>query len=126
MNIQQINATRRTAPRTGTSDRVAPKLSSRLPLVLAAVVASVGVAESIVQRDWDVLSLFIAIVVLLAGLFLRTFVGRPTISLRRDLVVWLDERAVTAGEPLERVADRAVSAYRAGLSVEPNEDDRGS
>ena len=63
---------------------------------------------------------------LMVVLLFRTLSGRPAVPLRRDLVAWLDERAVSAGEPLERVADRAVSAYRAGLSVESTDIDRAS
>jgi hypothetical protein len=105
---------------------VSPNLSNRLLVALAAVVAGVGIAEATVHRNWDVLGLFSGIVALMVVLLLRTFSGRPAVPLRRDLVAWLDERAVSAGEPLEQVADRAVSAYRAGLSVESADIDRAS
>ena len=98
---------------------MSPALVNRLLLALVVVVAVVGLADSSVQGDWDVFVLFAAIAVVVTVLLLRTFAGRVAISLRRDLVEWLDERAVAGGEPPERVADRAVSAYRAGLSVDP-------
>lgn len=98
---------------------MSPALVNRLLLALVLVVAVVGLAEASVHGDWDVFVLFAAIAFVVTVLLLRTFVGRAAISLRRDLVEWLDERAVAGGEPPDRVADRAVSAYRAGLSVDP-------
>lgn len=100
-----------------------PNLSNKVILFLASIVAIVGVIDAWVDADWDLGALFGLILVLLVVLWARLSYGRPAVPLRADLVGWLDERAVSAGESIEGVADRAVSAYRAGLTV--SADDAG-
>ena len=55
------------------------------------------------------------------ALWARLSWGRTSVPVRRDLVFWLRERAVAAGEPVEHVADRAIGAYRAGLVADPDD-----
>jgi len=95
---------------------VAPNLSNRILLGLSALMAGVGAAHAAVGEDWDAFALFTALAFMMAALLIRTVRGRPAVPLRADLVAWLEERATSGGESVEEVADRAVSAYRAGLS----------
>ena len=93
-----------------------PTTQNKILVLLAAVVAIVGVVDSVVDSAWDHLTLFAIILVLLGLMWLRMAGRRPAVPIRADLVAWLDDRAVSSGDSLGTVADRAVSAYRAGLS----------
>jgi hypothetical protein len=65
---------------------------------------------------WDLVAIFAALVVGLVALLARTSLQRPLVPLRADLVRWMGQRAAISGEPTGAVADRAVAAYRAGLT----------
>ena len=103
-----------------------PKLSNRMILALAGVVSVVGLADAAVDTDWDEFGLFVLVLVLVVVLAARISWGRPAVPLRGDLVAWLEERAVDGGESPEAVADRAVAAYRAGLTISPDDASSGS
>lgn len=85
-------------------------------LLLSVLVTAVGQVEVIAGRSWDVVAIFALIgllqLVVLGGLR----VGRRPVALRADLATWIDEHAAATGEPASRITDRAVAAYRAGLS----------
>ena len=72
--------------------------------------------DGIVSREWDFLAVFVAALALQLLLLARLSGRRPAVPIRRDLVAWLREQAALGGEPMESVADRAISAYQAGFS----------
>lgn len=80
------------------------------------VVAGVGAVDSARGDEDDLLALFVALALIGVVQAVRLVVGRPTVTLRADLVRWLAERSQLSGEPLARVADRAVATYRASLT----------
>lgn len=82
-------------------------------VVVAAIVAAVGVVDAIVSGEDDFAVVFGAILLLLFVLLLQTRSGRVRITLRSDLVRWLRRRSAASGESMEVIADRAVAAYRA-------------
>ena len=100
-----------------------PTTQNRILVLLAGVVAVVGIVDSLVDSAWDHLTMFAIILAFLGLILLRMAGRRPAVPIRADLVAWLDDRAVSSGESLETVADRAVSAYRAGLSGSPGPGD---
>jgi hypothetical protein len=85
-------------------------------LVVTLAVAVLGVADAVFSDDWDLVAVFVLLVAVqllsLAGLQRH----RATVTVRRDLSAWLTERAAATGEPADRIADRCVAAYRAGLT----------
>lgn len=87
-------------------------------LACSVVVAAVGVVESARNRDGDLAALFVALLLLSVVHVARMRSGRPSVTLRADLVRWLGERSQLTGEPLDRVGDRAVATYRASLGEE--------
>lgn len=92
-----------------------PTVSTRLVLVLLCVVAATGALDAAVDAHWDMVAVFGLNLVLATLLLVRHQSRRPPVPLRADLVDWLRDRAALTGEDPEMLADRAVSAYRAGL-----------
>jgi hypothetical protein len=95
---------------------MAPTTLNRLVLLMSSLVLAVGVIDGIVSREWDFLAVFAAALALQLLLLARLSVRRPAVPIRRDLVAWLRDEAAMRGEPMEAVADRAISAYQAGFS----------
>lgn len=89
-------------------------------LVMAGV-ALVGLVDAAVLREPDLVALFATIVVLGALWSLSAVRQRRHLSIRRDLVTWLQQRADVTGEPPERIADRALATYRHRLDGDPGE-----
>jgi hypothetical protein len=95
---------------------VTPTLFHRA-LVLSVLVASaVGLADAIAGRVWDHTVLHAAVLAVGLVLLGRTAIGRRLVPLRADLHRWLNRYAADGGEEVEQVLDRALSAYRDGLS----------
>jgi hypothetical protein len=90
-------------------------VSSRVIVVATTAVAVIGAVDAIRGRNGDLVVVFLVVAALQALLLVRLQFGRRPIPLRPDLVAWLDERASITGEPPERIADRCISEYRAGL-----------
>lgn len=95
---------------------MAPTTLHRAVLLTTAVVLAVGVVDGIFSREWDFLAVFAVALALQLLLLARLSGRRPAVPIRRDLVGWLRNQAALGGEPMEAVADRAVSAYRVGFS----------
>lgn len=95
---------------------MAPTTLNRAVLLMTSLVLSVGVVDGIVSREWDFLAVFAMALALQLLLLARLGGRRPAVPIRRDLVGWLRDQAALGGEPMESVADRAVSAYRAGFT----------
>lgn len=89
-----------------------PTLSTRLLILASALVVAVGLVDAAVGGDWDLVVVFAIAAALHVALLARTGSGRPSVPVRRDLVVWLRERAALGGEPLDAVVDRALAAYK--------------
>jgi hypothetical protein len=86
-----------------------------LVVVLAAVVALVGLVDAVVGRTWDLVAVFALTLALQLVLLLHLQTGRAPLSVRRDLAAWVAERAVATGEPPEAVIDQCLASARAGL-----------
>jgi hypothetical protein len=94
---------------------VLPTVTNRTVLVVTVAVAVIGAVDAAVGRNWDLLTVFVLLGLLQLVLLLRLSARRPAVPLRADLVRWLRDRAEAEGESPDRIVDRAVSAYRAGL-----------
>lgn len=82
--------------------------------VFATAIAAAGAVAAVRAGIGGLAVLFTVLGVLsLAGL--RSNGKRHPISLRPDLVRWLEEVSATTAEPVEHVLDRSVSAYRASV-----------
>lgn len=92
-------------------------IATRTVLAAMAIAAAVGAADAAVGGQWDAFALFAAIGVGAVVLMVRTWVGRPLVAVRADLVRWMATEAATADEPTGQVADRAIAAWRAGLTA---------
>lgn len=101
-----------------------PTIATRTVLVIMIVVAAVGSIDAAADRAWDLVAVLALLILLTVVLLARTTLRRPLVPLRRDLYRWLARRAATTGERTEHVADRAVSAYRAGLVGDDEHDER--
>jgi hypothetical protein len=95
---------------------MAPTTLNRLVLLMSSLVLAVGVIDGIASREWDFLAVFTAALALQLLLLARLSIRRPAVPIRRDLVAWLRDEAALRGEPMEAIADRAISSYQAGFS----------
>jgi hypothetical protein len=95
---------------------MAPTTLHRAVLLTTSVVLAVGVVDGIISREWDLLAVFAVALALQLLLLARLSGRRPAVPIRRDLVSWLRNQAALGGEPMEVVADRAISSYRAGFT----------
>jgi hypothetical protein len=83
--------------------------------VLATVVALVDVLQ---DGNGDLVILLTIVLVLLLTAAAAALRARSAVPLRPDLTTWLRRQAGATGEPVGRLADRCVAAYRAGLTGE--------
>jgi hypothetical protein len=96
---------------------MAPTTATRMLLAVMIGIGAVGSLDAGRAGAWDLVAIFGALMVGLAVLLARTSLHRPLVPVRADLVRWMGRRAAVAGEPTSAVADRAVAAYRAGLTA---------
>lgn len=101
-------------------------MRSSPPLLLAGAVLGTAVAlvDALRRGDSDTTLVTTAVLALLLALGVALLRTRRAVLLRPDLAAWLARQAAATGEPVERLADRCVAAYRAGLTGEPDPVDR--
>ena len=99
--------------------RSAAASGSLLCQALIVLLATIGAVDAAVGSSWDLVVIFVAVIGLGAAGLARSWARRSSVSVRGDLVTWLDQRAAANGERIEDVADRAVAASRAGISDDP-------
>jgi hypothetical protein len=95
-----------------------PTILVRTMLAAMLVLCGVGALEAGRGDEWDLVVLFGGVAVLTVVLLIRTAGSRQLVPVRADLVRWMASRAAVAGERTEDLADRAVAAYRDGLTGE--------
>ena len=88
---------------------------TRLVQTVIATTALIGLVDAIGRRQADLAIVFGIVLALAVVLLVHSVVGRRDVPVRRDLVRWMADRAATEGEEVGAVADRAISAYRAGF-----------
>ncbi|WP_280460361.1 hypothetical protein [Nocardia carnea] len=88
---------------------------SHLLLAGMVFVGGAGLVDAAIGHAWDSVTLFAIIVVLANTVAARSLAAGPSIGIRRDLAAWLTARSDEAGERADRIAARALSAYRAAL-----------
>lgn len=87
-------------------------------MITVGVISLIGLIDAATGRNWDLVVVFGASVVFAAAAAVRLSGKRASIGIRDDLARWLQIRAAQGDEPVERVADRAVAAYRSALTGE--------
>ncbi|MEX0699530.1 MAG: hypothetical protein WD354_07320 [Acidimicrobiia bacterium] len=81
-------------------------------LITASItVLIIGSIDAGISSEWDLFILFIIGLTLSLALLFRVESRRPAIPIRRDLVVWLRDRASISGESLSAVTDRAIATF---------------
>jgi hypothetical protein len=90
---------------------MSPTGTLRLLVVANVVVLVIGSIDAGISGEWDLFILFVIGLVLSLALLARVESRRPSIPIRRDLVVWLRDRASVSGEPLTTVTDRAIATF---------------
>ncbi len=99
-----------------------PTPNSALVLTIATLASFVGAIDAGVGDEWDLFAVFALVAALQLVLLAQVRAKRPLVPLRSDLVAWLRNEAALTDEPMEKLADRAVAAYRAGLlGADPGE-----
>ena len=88
-------------------------LRHKVLVSLAAVAAVVGMIDAAMSGLWDLVAVFSLILGPLLGLLASLQWGRQVVPLRPDLAAWVRDRCALTGEPMARVAARAVAAQRA-------------
>jgi hypothetical protein len=92
-------------------------IGAALTTVSLAALAVGGIVGSARAGETGLLTLFVIVLVLVAGL--AQLIMRPNeriVPLRGDLARWLDSMSAVTGEPPEAIAARGLSAYRAQLA----------
>jgi hypothetical protein len=95
------------------TSRWGPLVNPFIPMAIAIV----GIVDASIGGSSDLVVLFALLFVLSAALTTRVLGNRRWFRLRGDLAQWLEARAAESGETAENLVDRAVAAYRAGLSA---------
>lgn len=78
----------------------------------AVAAAGVGVVAAALDGNWDLVIVIGFVMVCQAGIALALLGPRRLTTVRSDLARWADERAAVTGEPVPRIVDRCVAAYR--------------
>jgi len=100
-----------------------PTTAVRMVLSVMALVAAIGGVDAARAGSLDLAAIFGVLVLGLLWMLVRTSVRRPLVPVRADLVRWMARRAAVSGEATSAVADRAVAAYRSGLTEEGERDE---
>ena len=103
------------------SQGIVPTQRNKLLGVLVAVITVVALVDAALAGTWDLVVVLGLGLLAQLGLIVSLHAPRATVSLRGDLFQWMDERAAATGEPVERIADRCVAAYRAELTGQSEE-----
>lgn len=90
---------------------LSPTGTAKLLVTANVVVLGIGVIDAVLSAEWDLLVILALGLVISLALLVRLESRRPAIPIRRDLVVWLEDRAFIAGESLSAVADRAIATF---------------
>ena len=90
-------------------------LSNRFLLSISLVVSGVGVLDSFIGGQWDLLLVFALSITLQLVLWFRQRANRVPVTLRPDLSHWIENRSQRTGEAFDDVLDRSVAWYQHGL-----------
>ena len=90
---------------------MSPTATVRMLVTASAVVLAIGSVDAGISGEWDLLVLFVIGLGLSVALLFSVESRRPAIPIRRDLVMWLRDRAAVSGEPLTIVTDRAIATF---------------
>lgn len=85
-------------------------------LLLAGAGLVVGVVDSVRDGHDDLALLLAAVTALVAAAIVLLLRSCTQVALRPDLAAWVRRQAAATGEPADRLADRCVAAYRAGMT----------
>ena len=102
---------------------MAPTVATRTLLAAMLGIALVGGVDAARSEAWDLVAILGAMGVGLIWLVASTSVRRPLVPVRADLVRWLSRRSALSGETPSAVADRAIAAYRSGMTQWDEQDD---
>ncbi|MGY1708835.1 hypothetical protein ACI8AC_04925 [Geodermatophilus sp. SYSU D00758] len=94
-------------------------LRSPILQLVALLGVTVALVDALREADPDLAALLAAVAAVQLAALLTVVRGRVGVPLRPDLATWLRDQSAATGEPRERLADRCVAAYRAGLTGEP-------
>jgi hypothetical protein len=89
-----------------------------LLLSLALVATAVGLVDAVIGGQADFVVVFVLAGLLQAAVLVGLRSGPRPVLLRADLAAWVYEHTAATGEPADRLVDRCVAAYRAGLTAE--------
>lgn len=95
---------------------MAPTVATRTLLAVMLGVALVGCLDAARADAWDLVVVLGLLVVAVVALLVSVTFGRPLVTARADLVRWIARRAAISGESPGAVVDRALAAYRSGLT----------
>jgi len=90
-------------------------LLGRVTTPAIALVATVGLGDALAGRAWDHVALFASVLALTAVQASAMATRHRPVPVRSDLARWLTAWALAGEETVGAVADRAISAYRAGF-----------
>ena len=90
--------------------------SGRAVSALILLLSSVAAIDAAIGGAWDIVVLGSAVALCAGAQLIAGATGRIPVPIRGDLARWLERSAAEGGEQAADVADRAVAAYRVGLT----------
>ena len=90
---------------------MSPTGTVRMLVTASVVVLTIGSIDAGLSSQWDLFVLFVIGFSLSVALLSQVESRRPAIPIRRDLVIWLRDRAAVSGESLTTVTDRAIATF---------------
>ncbi len=90
---------------------MSPTGTVRMLVIANVIVVTIGSIDAGIGGEWDLFVLFLIGLGLSVALLFSVESRRPAIPIRRDLVMWLRDRAAVSGEPLTIVTDRAIATF---------------
>jgi hypothetical protein len=94
-----------------------PRRQIRVLVGLAFLLTAIAAIDVVDNENWDAFWVLVGAGVIQVLAIGRLGGNRLSLSIRADLVRWLESRSEATGEPVQRIADRGLAMYRASLEM---------
>lgn len=96
---------------------MSPRRQIRLLVGLGLLLTAIAAFDVANDENWDAFWVLVGVGVIQLLAIARLGGARLSLSIRADLVRWLESRSESTGEPVQRIADRGLAMYRASLEM---------
>jgi hypothetical protein len=96
---------------------MSPRRQIRFLVGLGLLLTAIAAFDVADRGNWDAFWVLVGAGVIQTMVIARLGGKRLTVSVRADLVRWLESRSESTGEPVHRIVDRGLATYRASLEM---------